>query len=105
MGCQGCIGKGRKPAYTTILTTMRTLETKGYLKHVTKDRMYICSPLLTCEQARQGLLSDMVARLFDGSPMLLANSLIEKTPANDKERKEISKIRTLIRRIKKPKEA
>ena len=95
------LGKGRKPAYTTILTTMRTLETKGYLKHVKKAAMYIYSPVLTREQARQGLLSDMVERLFDGSSMLLVNCLVEKKPANNKEMKELRQIRTLMRGKKK----
>jgi len=75
---------------------MRTLETKGYLKHVEKDRMYIYSPTITREQVRQGLLGDMVERLFDGSPMFLLNSLVEKKSSSETEMKQIRQIRDQI---------
>ena len=64
------LSKGKKPAYSTILTMMRKIEAKGYLDHEVKDRTFIYSATITQQQVRQGVLGDMIDRLFDGSSSL-----------------------------------
>ncbi len=86
------LGKGRKPAYSTILTMMRKLEVKGYLEHDVDDRTYIYRPTISQQAARRGILGDIVDRLFEGSPSLLLNSLVEQDHINEKELKQIQKL-------------
>ncbi len=64
------------PAYNTVLTTMRILERKGYLKHVKRGRAFVYQPLVNRTSARKHAVSHMVKSFFDGSPELLVLSLI-----------------------------
>ncbi len=86
------LGKGRKPAYSTILTMMRKLEAKGYLEHDVDDRTYVYRPTISQQAARKGILGDIVDRLFEGSPSLLLNSLVEQDHISEKELKQIQKL-------------
>ena len=86
------LSRGRKPAYSTILTMMRKLEAKGYLKHDVDDRTYVYRPTISQKAARQGILGDIVDRLFDGSPSLLLNSLVEQDHISEKELEQIQKL-------------
>lgn len=86
------LSRGRKPAYSTILTMMRKLEAKGYLKHDVDDRTYVYRPTISQKAARQGILGDIVDRLFDGSPSLLLNSLVEQGHISEKELEQIQKL-------------
>lgn len=86
------LGRGRKPAYSTILTMMRKLEAKGYLEHDVDDRTYVYRPTISQQAVRHGVLGDIVDRLFEGSPSLLLNSLVEQNRMSDKELKNIQKL-------------
>ncbi len=82
----------KKPAYSTILTMMRKLEAKGYLKHDVNDRTYVYEPTISCSIARQGIIGDLLDRLFEGSPALLLTSLVEQNRISDEEYAEIQKL-------------
>ena len=82
----------RKPAYSTILTMMRKLEAKGYLEHDVDDRTYVYQPVISRKAVRQGMLSDILDRLFEGSASLLLNSLAEQDRISKKELLEIKKL-------------
>jgi predicted transcriptional regulator len=56
-----------KPAYNTVLTMLRILETKGYVSHEKSGRAFVYSPLVNREQARRGALSLLLSRFFNGS--------------------------------------
>ncbi len=86
------LGQGRKPAYSTILTMMRKLEVKGYLKHDIDDRTFIYHPTISRQDVRHGILGDILDRLFEGSPSLLLNSLVEQNRISEKELHEIQKL-------------
>jgi predicted transcriptional regulator len=83
----------RKPAYSTILTMMRKLEAKGYLKHEVDGRTYVYLPLISQQAVRHGVLGDLVERLFEGSTSLLLTSLVEQ---NRISKNELRQIRELI---------
>lgn len=85
------ISQGRKPAYTTILTMMRKLEAKGYLEHDVDDRTYVYRAVISRQEVRHSLLSDLLERVFDGSPSLLVNSLVEQHKVTEEELREIRK--------------
>ena len=92
------LGRGRKPAYSTILTMMRKLEAKGYLEHDVDERTYVYQPTISRKVVRHGILGDILDRLFEGSPSLLLNSLVEQNRLTEK---ELRKIRKLIKERKK----
>jgi len=69
---------GRVPlAYSTVLTTLRILETKGYLKHTKEGRAFIYRPLIGRDQERQKAVTHLLRRFFDNSPAALMLNLIE----------------------------
>ncbi len=82
----------RKSAYSTILTMMRKLEVKGYLEHEVDGRTYVYRPLISQQAVRQGVLGDLVERLFEGSTSLLLTSLVEQNRISENELCEIRKL-------------
>ena len=64
-------------AYNTVLTTLRILEDKCYLKHSKNGRAHVYSALVSKDQARQSVVRHMVQSFFNNSPELLLVSLIE----------------------------
>ena len=68
------ISKRKPTAYTTILTIMGILESKGALTHTKSGRAFIYRPVLTKQQATCNHVHDIVDRFFDGNPdKLIAN--------------------------------
>ena len=86
------LARGRTPAYTTILTMMRKLEAKGYLEHEVDERTYVYRATVSRQEVRQSLLADLLERVFEGSPSLLVNSLVEQDKVTDEELREIQKL-------------
>ena len=82
----------RKPAYSTILTMMRKLEAKGYLEHDVDERTYVYRPTISKKAVCHGILGDVMDRLFEGSPSLLLNSLVEQNRISEKELRKIQKL-------------
>ena len=88
------LGKGRKPAYSTILTMMRKIEAKGYLEHDVDNRTYVYRPTISQNVARKSILGDILDRLFEGSPTLLLNSLVEQKQVS---KEELNQLQALIK--------
>ena len=86
------LGKGRKPAYSTILTMMRKIEAKGYLEHDVDNRTYVYRPTISQNVARRSILGDILDRLFEGSPALLLNSLVEQNQVSKEELTQLKKL-------------
>ena len=55
-------------AYSTVLTTLRILEAKGYLRHTKKGRAFIYEPVIAHEEASRTALGHLVNRFFGGFP-------------------------------------
>jgi predicted transcriptional regulator len=74
-----CEGLPKEPAlaYSTVLTTMRILETKGYVRHYKTGRAFVYLPVVAREQARESAVKHLVRRFFENSPELLMLNLIE----------------------------
>jgi len=85
--------KGRSLAYTTVLTMMRILERKGFLRHEKQDRSYVYEPVVQRLQATRSMVRDLVNRLFDGSPELLLVNVLENESID---REELARLRQLI---------
>ena len=64
-------------AYTTVSTMLNSLEEKGFLRHDADGRTYVYKPLVAKEEVSQGMLQDLLERLFDGSTEMLLNTLVK----------------------------
>jgi predicted transcriptional regulator len=76
-------------AYSTVLTTLRILENKGYLRHTKEGRAFIYQPLVGREQARESAVSHLLGKFFENSPELLMLNLIEGKKINSAELKRL----------------
>ncbi len=65
-------------AYNSVLTTVRVLEKKGYLKHIKDGRAHVYAPLLEREDATRSEISHLVRRFFRNSQDLLALNILEE---------------------------
>jgi predicted transcriptional regulator len=80
-------------AYSTVLTTLRILETKGYLRHTKKGRAFVYEAVVAREEASRKALRHLVNRFFGGSrEQLVTNLLKEETIDRD----ELRRIKKLI---------
>ena len=61
------IREKRPIAYTTVMTMMKILEGKGYLKKVLVDRAHVYRPARPRQQVVGAMLRDFVDRVFDGA--------------------------------------
>lgn len=79
----------RAIAYTTVLTMMKILEQKGYVKKTRADKAFVYRPAKPRAQVLGGMVREFVDRVFDGAsrPMLL--HLVKEAKLSDKERKAL----------------
>ena len=82
-------------AYNTVLTTMRILEDKGFLRHTKADegRAFVYTPVVGRSEAGRNALRYLVSRFFRNSPELLVLNLLED---EDISPKELQRIRALV---------
>ncbi len=76
-------------AYSTVLTTMRILENKGYVRHTKEGRAFIYHPLVGRDQARESAVTHLLGKFFENSPELLMLNLIEGKKIDAAELKRI----------------
>ena len=67
----------RKLAYTTVATTMKSLEKKGLLSHQVDGRTFVYQPLVNEADITHSMLNDLLENLFDNSAEKLVNTLLE----------------------------
>jgi predicted transcriptional regulator len=63
-------------AYTTVLTILRTLEQKGYVKHEEEGRVHRYFAAIKEDAARKSALQHLTGKLFKGSAELLFTHLV-----------------------------
>jgi predicted transcriptional regulator len=64
------------PAYSSVLTTLRILERKGYVRHRKRGRAFVYHPVIEREQAQSSAVQYVVSRFFnDSAGALLLNVL------------------------------
>ena len=63
-------------AYSTVLTTLRILERKGYVRHEKAGRAFVYHPVVGREEAQRNVVKYMLSRFFNNSPELLMLNLL-----------------------------
>jgi predicted transcriptional regulator len=82
-------------SYSTVLTTLRILERKGYIAHEEVNRAYVYRPLIAREDAASKDVGHVLKRFFGGKPLDLAMRLVEREPPS---RAELDRLKALIAR-------
>jgi BlaI family transcriptional regulator, penicillinase repressor len=76
-------------AYNSVLTTMRILEKKGYVKHLKDGRAHIYSPVIERQEATRSEISHLVHRFFQNSRDLLLLNILEDSSIDEQELKRL----------------
>ena len=80
-------------AYSTVLTTLRILESKGYLRHTKKGRAFIYEPVIAHEEASHTALGHLVNRFFKNSHELLVLNILQDQSI---EAEELARLRQML---------
>jgi BlaI family penicillinase repressor len=80
-------------ARTTVLTVLRTLEEKGYVKHIAEGKAHRYVPLVEPDVAGRTALSRILDTMFAGSHELLLAQLVSDRRMD---RKKLRKLRAVL---------
>ena len=82
-------------AYNTVLTTMRILEDKGYLRHAKskEGRAFVYHAVIGRQEASRNAVRYLVSRFYRNSTEALVLHLLQDEELSDK---ELGRIRSLI---------
>jgi predicted transcriptional regulator len=79
-------------AYNSVLTTIRVLETKGYVKHIKDGRAHVYTPLVERKEATRSEISRLASRFFENSHELLVLNILEDRGVDAAELKRLRKM-------------
>ncbi|MBC5802424.1 MAG: BlaI/MecI/CopY family transcriptional regulator [Candidatus Eremiobacteraeota bacterium] len=79
-------------AYNTVLTTLRILEKKGYVKHREAGRAFVYAARVGRDEARTSVIDYVVSRFFDNSPRALMLKLLD----GEIDERDAKRIRALL---------
>ena len=84
--------KRRTVAYTTVMTMMSTLETKGFLKKRADGRAFRYRPSRPEGRVITSLVREFVDRVFDGASRPLLAHLVVEGRLTKEEREELKRL-------------
>jgi BlaI family transcriptional regulator, penicillinase repressor len=64
-------------AYNSVLTTIRTLEKKGHVRHVKDGRAHVYEPIIGREEASRSEVRHLVGRFFRNSHEALILNILQ----------------------------
>ena len=82
----------RKVAYTTIMTVMKNLSEKGYLKYRKDGVTYVYSAAIQPSEVQYSLVDKLVDKVFKGSPLALVQTLVQNEEISEEELNQIKKM-------------
>ena len=82
----------RTIAYTTVMTMMRILEDKGYLKKTLVERAHLYKPTRARQQVIGVMVKDFVDRVFDGASGSLLVHLAKDNRLTAKQRQALERL-------------
>jgi predicted transcriptional regulator len=83
----------RIPAYNTVLTMLRILETKGYVRHDKEGRAFVYEPIVDRQQARRSAVKRLLAQFFEGSAGQLVVNLLDE---EEIDRQDLQRLKALV---------
>jgi BlaI family transcriptional regulator, penicillinase repressor len=82
----------RRIAYTTVMTMMRVLEKKGYVKTRRVNRAFVYRPTRPERQVLRSMVREFVDRVFNGSAHPLLVHLVEDRRLSPEELEELERL-------------
>jgi predicted transcriptional regulator len=79
-------------AYTTVLTVLRTLESKGHVGHKEEGKAHRYRALVAREHAGQSALGQVLDKIFGGSRELLLANLVRERGIDAAELRRLRKV-------------
>ncbi len=78
-------------AYNTVLTTLRILEEKGYVRHSkpARGRAFIYQPIVGRAEATRSAVRELSRRFFDRSHEALVLNILQDQELGERERQRI----------------
>ena len=76
-------------AYNSVLTTIRILESKGYVKHVKDGRAHVYMPLVGRREATRFEIRHLVNRFFKNSHQQLVLNILQDDSIDESELKKL----------------
>jgi predicted transcriptional regulator len=80
-------------AYNSVLTTIRILEKKGYLKHIKDGRAHVYRPLIERAEASRSEIRHLASRFFKDSHEMLVLNILEERGIDAE---ELNRLRQLL---------
>lgn len=87
----------RKVAYTTIMTVTKNLANKGFLSYRKVGNSYIYSAKEKPDNVKHNVLSNIVRKVFQGSPSALIQNLVEHENMSED---DIERIQSMINKLR-----
>ena len=84
----------RELAYTSVSTIVRILEQKGYVVSLKEGRGHVYRAAVSKQAYQASSLERLVSNVFDGTPALLVQRLLDSQHLSVE---ELARIRTLLR--------
>jgi predicted transcriptional regulator len=84
-------------AYNSVLTIIRILEKKGYIKHIKDKRAHVYTPRVDRKDATRFEVRHLVSRFFGDSEELLVLNILEEKSIDAE---ELNRLRELLERSK-----
>src|SRR5215468_2127361 len=84
-------------AYNSVLTTIRILETKGYVKHLKDKRAHVYIPKVDRKDATRSEVRHLVSRFFGNSHEQLVLNILEEGSIDAD---ELARVRQMLERSK-----
>jgi predicted transcriptional regulator len=84
-------------AYNSVLTIIRILEVKGYVRHVKDKRAHVYTPRIGRKDATRTEIRHLVSRFFGDSKEQLVLNILEESSIDAE---ELARVRELLERAK-----
>ena len=78
-----------RPHFNTVLTFLRILEQKGWVKHRTIGNTNLYTAIVSREEVGRNSLKAIIKNFFNGSAAGMVNALLKDENLSDKEIKEL----------------
>ncbi len=82
----------RKVAYTTVMTMMRILEGKGYLRKRSQEKAYVYYPTRPEGVVMRSMVREFINRVFNGSAQPLLVHLLKDRRLTEEEIEELARL-------------
>jgi predicted transcriptional regulator len=82
-------------AYNSVLTTIRILEKKGYVKHVKEGRAHVYAPVVERQEATRSEIRHLIGRFFGDSHEELVLNILEDRGVDAE---ELARLRQMLQR-------